>query len=203
MIEFFKILTDIKSTTFTAAGFGVIFYILRWLFRDMSSVQLFGMLSDRYRKRLKSERKGGEPDGDYLELVDFELKRTSVKKIIGVSNSHIQTEIIKIIRWSTDFLDIKYFNKFNIYLSLKNQKVFLDEEKVKRRVIEASLMMVFSILPLAFSYLSFKDDPYLGLAIFILWSVFFMLSIIAFPPPKKLRKKAQNHIDSYYSEQQV
>jgi hypothetical protein len=49
----------------------------------------------------------------------------------------------------------------------------------------------------------FKDDPYLGLAIFIVWIVFFMLAIVAFPPPKKLRQKAQNHIDSYYSEQQV
>lgn len=71
-----------------------------------------------------------------MELIDFELQRTSIKKIIGVSNSHIQTEIIKIIKFSSDFLDVKYFNKFNIYLSLKNSKVFLDENKVKKDVMK-------------------------------------------------------------------
>ncbi|CAI1967844.1 Uncharacterised protein [Serratia quinivorans] len=197
------ILSTIQNGTPSVIILGIAFIVGRWLFRDMSSTQLFGMLSDRYRKRLKKERESNLPTGDYLDLVDFEIKRTSIKKIIGISNSHIQAEVIKIIKGSTDFLDAKYFNKFNIYLSLKNAKVFLDESKVKRRNNEARLMMVFSFSFLIFSFGSLKDDPYLGLVLFVVWIVLFMLSIAAFPPPKKLRQKAQSHIDNYYAEPQA
>ncbi|KYG14789.1 hypothetical protein [Serratia plymuthica] len=197
------ILSTIKNGTPSVIILSLVLIAARWLFRDISSMQLFGLLSDRYRKRLKRERESNAPAGDYMELIDFELQRTSIKKIIGISNSHIQTEIIKIIKCSSDFLDVKYFNKFNIYLSLKNSKVFLDENKVKKRRNEAWLIMVFSFSFLFVSYWALKDDPYLGLALFFAWIVFFMVSIAVFPPPKKLRQKAQDHIDSYYAEQQV
>jgi len=197
------ILSIIENGTTRVIVFSLAFFVVRWLFRDVSSIQLFGLFSDRYRKRLKKEKESDVTVGAYKELIDFELQRTSIKKIIGISNPHIQAEIMKIIKYSADFLDIKYFNKFNIYLSLKNSKVFLDESKIKKRSNEARLMMVFSFSFLFVSFLSLKNDPYFGLALFVTWIVFFMLSIAAFPPPKKLRQEAQSNIDSYYAEQQA
>ncbi|HGE6717500.1 TPA: hypothetical protein ACGB01_000544 [Serratia marcescens] len=197
------ILSIIENGTARVIIFGLVFVVVRWLFRDVSSIQLFELLSDRYRKRLKKEKESNAPVGVYKELIDFELQRTSIKKIIGISNPHIQAEIIKIIKYSADFLDVKYFNKFNIYLSLKNSKVFLDESKIKKRSNEARLMMVFSFSFLLGSFLSLKNDPYFGLTLFVTWIVFFMLSIAVFPPPKKLRQEAQSNIDNYYAEQQA
>ncbi|CAM4307252.1 hypothetical protein SENE111051_20505 [Serratia nematodiphila] len=194
------ILSTFQNGTLNVMALGAIFLIFRWLFRDISSIKLFGLMSDRYRKRLVAEKKNGIAEKEYAEIVDFEIKRTSIKKIIGISNSHIQNEMIKIIMSSHELLGPKYFSKFNFFISLKSGKVFVDEGKIKRRYKDAFWMMLFSFSFLIASFVNLRSDPLFGFVLFVLWGVFLLISIAAFPPSCGLRKKAQEHIDAYYSD---
>ncbi|NMU40794.1 MULTISPECIES: hypothetical protein [Serratia] len=76
------ILSTFQNGTLNVMALGSIFLIFRWLFRDISSMKLFGLMSDRYRKMLVAEKKNGIAEKECAEIVDFEIKRTSIKKLL-------------------------------------------------------------------------------------------------------------------------
>ncbi|MEX0632510.1 hypothetical protein M8494_11955 [Serratia ureilytica] len=53
------ILSTFQNGTLNVMALGAIFLIFRWLFRDISSIKLFSLMSDRYRKMLVAEKKNG------------------------------------------------------------------------------------------------------------------------------------------------